>query len=193
MKIILSFVGASCLAFILCTGNLHAQNVGIGFSNSQSKLSVNGNFAVGADYNAVAPTNGAIIEGSVGIGTNTPFAPLHVGATGTFNFKTTAAGTYFNFGNNNTTGFTVVTFPIGAQPASAIFTSNIWTNGSLVSTSGAFTASDARLKNIIGRSDSAKDLETLEKIEVTDYTMKDAVKFGTKPFKKVVASERADC
>lgn len=285
MKIIPSFVGASCLTFILGTGTLHAQNVGIGFSNPLSKLSVNGNFAVGADYNAAAPTNGAIIEGSVGIGTstpangstlhlfnagtaleviesggagsgfpainmyndsttnrreffnmtdpagttgfqlitdtpangtndfairdlaaqanriyvdpsgnvgigtNTPYAPLHVGPTGLFKFQTTAAGTYFNFGNNNATGFTIATFPIGAQPASAIFTSNIWTNGSLVSTSGAFTASDARLKNIIGRSDSARDLETLEKIEVTDYTMKDVVKFGTKPFKKVVAQQ----
>ncbi len=41
-----------------------AQNVGIGFSNPASKLTVNGNFAVGADYNAVAPTNDAIIEGA---------------------------------------------------------------------------------------------------------------------------------
>jgi hypothetical protein len=49
-----------------------AQNVGIGFSNPQSKLTVNGNLAVGADYNAVAPTNGAILEGTVGIGTASP-------------------------------------------------------------------------------------------------------------------------
>jgi hypothetical protein len=126
---------------------------------------------------------------NVGINTTTPFAPLHVAATADFNFQTTAAGTYFNFLNNNKTGFTVVTFPVGAQPASAIFANDIWTNGSLVSTSGAFTASDARLKNIIGRSDSAKDLEILEKIEVTDYAMKDVVKFGNKPFKKVIAQQ----
>jgi hypothetical protein len=55
-----------------------AQNVGIGFSNPASKLTVNGNFAVGADYNAAAPTNGAIIEGNVGIGTSSPLYPLHV-------------------------------------------------------------------------------------------------------------------
>ena len=55
-----------------------AQNVGIGFSNPASKLTVNGNFAVGAGYNAAAPTNGAIIEGNVGIGTNSPLYPLHV-------------------------------------------------------------------------------------------------------------------
>jgi hypothetical protein len=55
-----------------------AQNVGIGFVNPASKLTVNGNFAVGADYNVVAPTNGAIIEGNVGIGTNSPQALLNV-------------------------------------------------------------------------------------------------------------------
>lgn len=59
------------LALILGATAAHAQNVGIGFSNPQSKLSVNGNFAIGADYNLAAPINGAIIEGSVGIGSNT--------------------------------------------------------------------------------------------------------------------------
>jgi hypothetical protein len=55
-----------------------AQNVGIGFSNPASKLTVNGNFAVGADYNAAAPANGAIIEGNVGINTVTPRWKLEV-------------------------------------------------------------------------------------------------------------------
>lgn len=56
----------------------HAQNVGIGFSNPASKLTVNGSFAVGADYNLAAPTNGAIIEGKIGIGTSSPVYQLHV-------------------------------------------------------------------------------------------------------------------
>jgi hypothetical protein len=190
MKITQLGVWAITLA-LFATGNLHAQNVGIGTSNPQSKLTVTGNLAVGdSTYNVAAPANGAIIEGNVGIGTTTPFAPLHVGASSTFNFQTNSNVTYFNFGNTNATGFTVTTLAATqAQPASAIFANDIWTNGSLVSASGTFTASDARLKNIIGLSDSAKDLETLEKIEVTDYTMKDVVRFGNKPFKKVIAQQ----
>jgi len=268
-KIVKPSVGAAVLSLAL-SASVHAQNVGIGFSNPLSKLTVNGNLAVGANYNIAAPANGALIEGitgigttspdsansfltvastgqsnitllpapagsapkirsgiffgssyfqctdspsngtkdltffniptqtnvltlaannNVGIGTTTPYAPLHIAESANFQFPAPAKGTYFNYNNNNTTLFSVVTFPIGAQPASAIFASNLWTNGSFVSTSGTFTSSDARLKNIIGRSDGAKDLETLEKIEVTDYTMKDVVKFGTKPFKKVVAQQ----
>jgi hypothetical protein len=45
------------------------------------------------------------------------------------------------------------------------------------------------LKNVIGHSDSAKDLETLKKIEITDYTMKDVVKEGGAPSKKVIAQQ----
>jgi hypothetical protein len=188
MKIIHSVVGACCLTLTLGAANVLAQNVGIGTSNPQSKLTVNGNLAVGADYNTAAPANGALVEGNVGIGTKTPLAPLHVGTASTFNFQNSSGVTYFNFNNNNTTGFTVTTLS-GTQAASAIFSSNIFSGSSFVSTNGNFTASDARLKNIIGRSDSAKDLETLQKIEVTDYTMKDTVKFGNRPFKKVIAQQ----
>jgi hypothetical protein len=36
--------------------NVHAQNVGIGFSNPQSQLTVNGNLAIGSGFNGAAPT-----------------------------------------------------------------------------------------------------------------------------------------
>lgn len=55
-----------------------AQNVGIGTSAPLSKLGVNGNFSVGNSYvTQIAPANGAIIEGSVGIGTALPSTQLH--------------------------------------------------------------------------------------------------------------------
>jgi len=70
-------VGAAVLALALSVSS-PAQNVGIGFSNPLSKLTVNGNFAVGTDYNLAAPTNGALIEGFTCIGTTAP----DPGATG---------------------------------------------------------------------------------------------------------------
>jgi hypothetical protein len=49
--------------------------------------------------------------------------------------------------------------------------------------------SDARIKNIIGRSDSAADLKTLRAIQITDYTYKDTLARGTRPQKKVIAQQ----
>jgi uncharacterized coiled-coil protein SlyX len=49
--------------------------------------------------------------------------------------------------------------------------------------------SDARIKNIGDISNSIRDLETLNKIEVTNYTLKDRIRNGNKPFKKVIAQQ----
>lgn len=49
--------------------------------------------------------------------------------------------------------------------------------------------SDARTKRVIGRSAGPEDLETLLGIEISDYTMVDAVGKGNRPHKKVVAQQ----
>lgn len=49
--------------------------------------------------------------------------------------------------------------------------------------------SDVRIKSIIGKSNSGKDLETINALQITDYTMKDKATYGNKPFKKVIAQE----
>lgn len=61
-----------------------AGRLGVGLTNPGAKVSVNGNAAIGAGYDTLAaPTNGLIVEGSVGIGNAAPGANalLVTGAT----------------------------------------------------------------------------------------------------------------
>ena len=49
--------------------------------------------------------------------------------------------------------------------------------------------SDARLKNIIGQSKTAEDLNLLRQVKVTDYTMRDLIQNGLEHHKKLIAQE----
>jgi hypothetical protein len=65
---------------------------------------------------------------------------------------------------------------------------------SIIASYGVYAAefdafSDARIKNIAGLSNTAKDLETINSLQITDYTMKDKVQYGNKPFKKIIAQD----
>jgi hypothetical protein len=123
--------------------------------------------------------------GNVGINQPNPRAPLEV--NGWSDIVDTATQVFFNWGSAAFGGPASETNQ--SQVADAIFGHNVWSAESFISYTGSITLSDARLKNIIGRSDSAKDLATLKNIEVTDYTMKDVVGYGSKPFKKVIAQQ----
>jgi Chaperone of endosialidase len=128
------------------------------------------------------------LPGFVGIINPTPVVPLDV--RGSAPSVDVGGGTENNFywgsgGVLNNGSLASGTYPT----VSAYFAGNVIGGNQIMSYNGTLTASDARLKNIIGKSDAAKDLKTLEKIEVTDYTMKDIVKFGQEPFKKVVAQQ----
>jgi hypothetical protein len=52
--------------------------------------------------------------------------------------------------------------PANSYTVTAYFQDRIISGSSIISLTGTVTASDARLKNIIGKSDGAKDLETLK-------------------------------
>ena len=186
---------ACAFTALLVVSSAAAQNVGIGITNPQSKLTVNGTTASGgiavgdstytSTAGTVAPTNGAIIQGNVGIGKKTPLAPLHVGGGGAIQWSGSTRS--FFVGNSTNLTFDPTTSGID-NPVSAIFDLKVYGIG-FVATSASLTASDTRLKNIIGRSNSAKDLETLKQIEVTDYTMKDTINYGNRRLKKVIAQQ----
>jgi hypothetical protein len=60
----------------------------------------------------------------------------------------------------------------------------IWANGG-----GFIATSDARIKNIIGKTDNNNDLTTLSKIDITDYKYKDEIGNGAGLQKKVIAQQ----
>lgn len=184
---------------LLLVVQVHAQNVGIGVPNPVSKLSVNGTtsnggLAIGdstytSTVGTVAPVNGALIEGNVGIGLTAPQVPLHVdgevyvsagGVTGQFwNGTANIDGIQFD-----PSGF------IGAQRATGsplhlskpatytndeliIFSINnsaigdVTTNGTSVAYN---TTSDIRLKENVRP--TARGLNDVMQIQVSDFNFK---------------------
>lgn len=113
--------------------------------------------------------------GYVGIGTSTPAYPLEV--TSTVNGSLSGYG-FLN--GSGVAGYNVLSS--GTVPYSAHFAGRI--------ICPEYNAqSDARIKDIRGQSNALKDLETLSKIKITDYEMKDKVQWGHSQFKKVIAQE----
>ena len=116
-----------------------------------------------------------LMNGNVGIGTASPNqAKLVVNGSSPFNIPT--PNNYldgFSFGNN-----------AGAGP----WPLSIYANEN-VAALRFFAFSDARIKLVEGRSDSAHDLATILGIQVTDYTYIDKIGKGTDKQKKVIAQQ----
>lgn len=187
------------------TGTPH---IGIGVVSAANKLQIgsmgaagyNGNdLAIGNGTNATgffqsnsylqvaSSTNMVLLPGPgrVGINTSTPRAPLDVVSNVTVGTPGSNGGfAYFTLGVSN---FNLVDAEGGAV-SSTVPNVSIYASDRILATE--FDAySDARIKTIAGISNSWKDLETLNALHITDYTMKDKVKYGNKRFKKVIAQE----
>jgi Chaperone of endosialidase len=121
-------------------------------------------------------------QGRVGINTNTPRAPLDVSYAANVNTVNSNYGYgYLSFNNaNDVTGFSTDDNPV--QNVSIIASGRVY-----ASEFDAF--SDARIKNITGVSNAGKDLETLNELHITNYTLKDKAMYGDQQFKKVIAQE----
>jgi hypothetical protein len=121
-------------------------------------------------------TAGAFVfnNGSVGIGTVPTRAKLEI--SGSVNTGINIGG-YLNRNGASTINNTDYNTDFSIWCSSRIAATEVW----------AF--SDARIKNIQGRSDGASDLAILSRIEITDYTPKDVIAKGTSPHKKVIAQQ----
>ncbi|MCW3110305.1 MAG: hypothetical protein JWQ09_4811 [Segetibacter sp.] len=127
-------------------------------------LVTTGDAEIGADARVAGNLN---VGGSLGIG-GTPSVPLDVFSG--VNYSRLTSWTYYGNG-----GFTTPSLCIQAHGD--------------VQAQGYVSTSDARIKVITGVSNSAKDLEIINALQITDYTMKDKMMYGQKKFKKVIAQE----
>ena len=158
---------------------LSSGSVGIGTTAPSYKLDVNGD----GHY-----TGGLNVDGYVGIGTTSSSYPLHITSSGpstathahygTFNSPASYMdpGQYNRIGIGWTDGYYTNTY-VALKVDYGIWASTVT------------TTSDERVKDIAGISNSEDDLSTLSSIEVTDYKMKDVVKYGNQTAKKVIAQQ----
>jgi len=76
-----------------------------------------------------------------------------------------------------------------AENMSIVAIGSVWAGLHIGTRLGLVTASDERIKNVVGVSDGGADLATLKHIAITDYLYKDTFRSGTKLQKKVIAQQ----
>ena len=188
-------------------------NIGIGIAGSTNKLQIGSVGSTGFSGNDLVIGNGTSATGlfqtnsflqvvsstdivlfprnngagRVGINTSTPRAALEVDGNATVAIPGNGYG-----------GYAFYSIGYGSDGKPATNTGGIYTptDGlvSIYASDRVFAAefdafSDARIKTISGISDNWKDLQTLNALRITNYTMKDKVKYGNKSFKKVIAQQ----
>jgi len=133
----------------------------------------------GAEFLTITPT------GDVGVGIQAPLGRLHVQAPSTAISGTAPNRSYIIPGS----GVFMDSFTNAPLAYSIVAEGGILSRQGLFVQNGTLTTSDSRFKKVIGASNTAEDLGTLNKIEITDYTMVDTLASGARPFKKVIAQQ----
>ena len=147
-------------------------NIGIGdfyTTTINSKMSIKGNLSIGSSYSlTAAPTNGAIIEGLVGIGVSSPSVALHV-------LKTTEqlrlAYNSSNYFSTTVGSSGIVTLDAVGSSASFVFSDSVSTPNLIASNKGIdTTAGDSATINAMAgrfRKDATGETFTLTNSFIT--------------------------
>jgi len=158
---------------VMMLGNVNGLNVG--FDNNEIMARNNhakSNLSIQRDGGNLILCE--LSNGRVGIGTASPVCRLEVDGAIPYSFYRTAwlngDGAFDR--NGNVSDYSVSIKASGRVVASAFD-----------------VASDARIKSVIGVSNGVDDLQTLGKIEITDYHYKDVIGKGKTSFKKVIAQQ----
>jgi hypothetical protein len=195
----LDVAGTAVMTGLTVNGNAKISSAGT-FSIDSSATFPILNVGTKGTSNGTAGTSAANIsggrffistDGKIGIGTNTPETSLHIVNRGVKlgNFARGARMENDNTGDTNS--------DLDASSGTVNWDGGRFT-GLLVDARVRATAidvttisidSDRRIKRIVGRSSAAKDLETLLRLQITDYDYKDPTLHGTKPQKKLIAQE----
>jgi len=187
------------------------------FSRYSNRLEIQPSDAFEISIGAVDQRNLCVANnGDVGIGTATPANLLQIGSVGSTNYsgndiafgstdgtqasgiaQTTTQAQWYSTSNialmpkgngQGRVGINITSpgYPLDVEDYAndiSIYAEGYVSSGSFVS------SSDARIKDIEDVSNSTKDLQTLNAIQITDYTMKDKVRNGNKQFKKIIAQQ----
>ncbi|RFC52619.1 MAG: Chaperone of endosialidase [Verrucomicrobia bacterium] len=128
-------------------------------------------------------------NGYLGIGTINPGSPLHVAGSSSWNWNpnTTASSSNSSSGpqNGNPDSYTANGAYNGGNSTWPL---TIYAEGAVAGS--AFVAtSDHRIKDIVARSSTRGDLDLINRLQVTDYRLKDSAHAGTAVRKGFIAQE----
>ncbi len=167
------------------SGNLTAQSATINFLTGQANAFFQSSLYVTLGLNVTGSASiggNATVAGTLSLGNATGIGKLSINSgSGNYNNPNTSADLMENSGAN---------LPNGANFVGPYNYANVSIYaGSFIVGSGFVAFSDDRIKHIDGHSDSARDLATLQGIEITDYRYIDTVAHGSRQHKKVIAQQ----
>jgi hypothetical protein len=125
-----------------------------------------------------AGTTNINVVGRLGVGTASPAFPLDVRGSANYTFIGTSlmnAGPNYSFVTSGTNNLGSFAFSIRAESG--------------VLASYYYATSDARVKKVIGVTNGLTDLNTINKIKITNYHYIDTIAEGNRTSKKVIAQE----